>query len=213
MLPTVGCEADATSFVEDKREFDVMASEPADPAPPSETAAASSSGPGSTGRLQCGRVHYAAGPAALPRTGKVVLEGGAMVAPGKRVRLRVPLRKWNEEKNWVAEKLEVVSENYSSTYKGGRELPMSCGAEAGFSGEPAVAEAVVAGVQEAADAVESGHAWCAALQGRDAMHTGPDGVKHSACLVSPFVFCLCKLLCLQHACFCVAFSECAQALR
>lgn len=163
MLPTVGCEADATSFVEDKREFIVTACDADDPAEAPEAAEPSSSGPDSRGRLQCGQGHYAAGPAALPATGKVVIEGGAMTAQGRRVRLRVPMRKWNAEQDWVAEKLEVVSEGYSGTYKGGRELPMSCGAEGGFSGEAAVDEAVAAGVQEVADALRTEDVGCAAF--------------------------------------------------
>eukprot|EP00892_Ulva_mutabilis_P001451 jgi/Ulvmu1/11306/UM074_0021.1 len=153
MLPTVGCEADATSFVEDKREYAIAGVKPeGSSATPSEAT-------GSTGLIRSTVRQYAAGPAVLPATGKVVLECGALVAPGKRVRLRMPLRKYTEEKPWVAEKLEIISENYTGPYKGGRELPMSCGAECGFSGDDAVAEETAGELQQAADALESPDAW------------------------------------------------------
>lgn len=157
MLPTVGCEADATSFVEDQREFSLIGSPTPQAAQPDVSSLAE------IGLLQCGRMHYSAGPADLPNTGKVMIECGVMVAQGRRVRVRIPMRKWNAEAAWTVEKLEVINEEYSGPYKGGRELPMSCGAECGFSGDAAVPEEVARQMQAAADSMHTDHSWCGAV--------------------------------------------------
>lgn len=180
MLPTVGCEADATSFVEDKREYITLGtvSESVPQAEPPEAQQR-------TAVLHGTGTHYAAGPAYLPLTGKVLIECGALVAPGKRVRLRMPLRKWNEENEWVVEKLEVISEEYLGPYKGGRELPMSCGAEGGFSGDPAVPDETAATIQEAFAEWKSADTWCACcLLSHGSVTEGPSNADVYAQAVS-----------------------------
>lgn len=50
-----------------------------------------------------------------------------------RARVRLHLNKWSKASPWSLQKIDLFRETYSGGYTGGRELPMSCGAEPGFS--------------------------------------------------------------------------------
>jgi hypothetical protein len=55
-----------------------------------------------------------------------------------------------EDKAYKLQKVEIFRETYCSEYKDGRELPMSCGPESGFSAEERVDEAALQQVLQAA---------------------------------------------------------------
>ena len=54
------------------------------------------------------------------------------------VRLRFSFHRYLEEKPYRLRKVELFQETYQGPYDGGRQLPMSCGAEKGLSVEPAL---------------------------------------------------------------------------
>jgi hypothetical protein len=53
-----------------------------------------------------------------------------------RVRMRFFFARYLADKPFALKKVELFEETYQGSYTGGRELPISCGSERGFSVEP-----------------------------------------------------------------------------
>jgi hypothetical protein len=78
-----------------------------------------------------------------------------------RSQVRLHVNKWSESTPWTMQKIELFREQYSGPYTGGRELPMSCGAEPGFSKEQASADQAEHALSAAACSKEAlNSTWC-----------------------------------------------------